>query len=172
MLSGKKSPKKALSPSHEHYLRAIWEVHTRQGYARLVDVARELDVTSATLSVGLRPLEQRGLVRHDEHRFLLLSPAGERAAREVHHRHAVLRTFLEEVLGIEAAVAEREACLIEHDISAKTAARFVDLLKLMREDSVMRELFHERFDRYHRTCAPSDACATCGLSCLVPAPRT
>lgn len=171
MLSGKQTQSRPLSPSHEHYLRAIWEVRTRQGYARLTDVARELGITSATLSVGLHPLEARDLIGHDDHRFLLLTPAGERVAREVHHRYTVMRTFLEEVLGIESATAEREACLIEHDISAHTADRFVDLLKLMREDTAVRELFQERFSRYHRACAPSDACSTCGLSCLVPAPR-
>ncbi len=171
MLSGKKQNPDSLSPSHEHYLRAIWEVRTRQGYARLTDVARELGISSATLSVGLKPLEARGLIGHDEHRFLTLTMNGERSAREVHHRYTVLRTFLEEVLSIDPSVAEREACLIEHDISAHTADRFVDLLKMMREDSAVRELFHERFSRYHRTCAPSEACSTCGLSCLVPAPR-
>ena len=173
MLSGKKTTQdRPLSPSHEHYLRSIWEVRTRQGYARLTDVARELGITTATLSVGLKPLEARELISHDEHRFLVLTAAGERFAREVHHRYTVLRTFLEEVLGIEPSVAEREACLIEHDISAHTAERFVDLLKMMREDSAVRELFHERFSRYHRTCSPSDACSTCGLSCLVPVPRS
>ena len=80
--------------------------------------------------------------------------------------------FLEEVLGIDSPLAEREACLIEHDISAHTADRFVDLLKLLREDGDMRELFQERFSRYHRTCEVGDQCGTCGLSCLVPAPRS
>ena len=172
MLSGKKSHERPLSPSHEHYLRAIWEVRTRQGYARLTDVARELGITSATLSVGLKPLEARELISHDEHRFLVLTAAGERISREVHHRYPVLRTFLEEVLGIEPATAEREACLIEHDISAHTADRFVDLLKMMREDSAVREIFHDRLSRYHRSCTPSEACGTCGLLCLVPVPRS
>jgi DtxR family Mn-dependent transcriptional regulator len=172
MLSGKQSHCRELSPSHEHYLRSIWEVRSRQGYARLSDVARELGVSSPTLSVGIRPLEARGLVSHDAHRFLVLTPAGERIAREVHHRFTVLRTFLEDVLGIEHALAEREACLIEHDISARTAERFVDLLKLLREDDAMSRLFHERFSHYHRSCSPSDQCSTCGLSCLTAGPRS
>jgi len=45
---------------------AIWEVRSRRGYARLADLARELDVTPATLSVGLKPLEARRLVAHDD----------------------------------------------------------------------------------------------------------
>src|SRR6185503_2841613 len=100
MLSGKHALERDLSASHEHYLRAIWEVRSRQGYARLADVARELGVAPPTLSVGLRPLEARGLVGHDDHRFLVLTPTGERIARQVHHRFAVMRAFLRDVLGI------------------------------------------------------------------------
>ena len=37
MLSGKQPQTRQLSPSQEHYLRSIWEVRTRQGYARLTD---------------------------------------------------------------------------------------------------------------------------------------
>src|SRR5689334_3589702 len=120
MLSGKHVLDRDLTPSQEHYLRSIWELRAQRGYARLADLARALDVTPATLSVGLRPLEARGLVAHDEHRFLLLTPAGERVAREVHHRFTVLRAFLSDVLRVPSATAEREACLIEHDLSAAT----------------------------------------------------
>lgn len=171
MLSGKHSQSRVLSASHEHYLRAIWEVHSRLGYARLVDVARELQVAPATLSVGLKPLEARGLIAHDEHRFLVLTAGGERIAREVHHRFTVLRTFLAEVLGIPGERAEHEACLIEHDISGATADRFVDFLKLLREDGEIRDLFKRRFAHYHRSCAEGEQCSTCNLSCLTPGPR-
>jgi len=171
MLSGKKSPRRALTPSHEHYLRATWEVQSRHGYARLTDVARELGVSHPTLSVGLRPLEEHGLISHDARRFLVLSPRGERVAREVHHRFCVIRAFLVDVLGVSPNQAEREACLMEHDISAETTERLVNLLKLMAEDRMVQRLFHERLPRYHRSCEPSEACATCGLSCLSPTPH-
>lgn len=170
MLSGKRLSRTSLSPSHEHYLRALWGVRARNGYARLTDVAAELGVTHPTLSVGLRALEEQGLVAHDEHRFLVLTAAGERTAREVHHRFCVVRAFLVEVLGVPAEQAEREACLLEHDISAETAERLVNLLKLMAEDRGVHRLFRERLPHYHRTCAHGEACATCGLSCLSPAP--
>src|ERR1043166_1086697 len=82
MLSGKHAHDRELSPSQEHYLRAIWELRSQRGYARLADLARALDVTPATLSVGLRPLEARRLVAHDDRRFLVLTPPGERVAPE------------------------------------------------------------------------------------------
>ena len=171
MLSGKHVLDRDLTPSQEHYLRAIWELRSQRGYARLADLARSLDVTPATLSVGLRPLEARSLVAHDEHRLLLLTPAGDRVAREVHHRYMVLRSFLADVLRVSGATAEREACLIEHDVSAATTERLVDFLKLLQEDREVGELFRARFAAFHRSCGTSVACADCGLACLTSPPR-
>ena len=168
MPSGKRSPHGDLSPSHEHYLRAIWEARTRTGYARVSDVARELGVSHASVSVGLSGLEQRGYVGHDPHRFLLLTAKGERAAREVHHRYRVVKRFLAEVLGAEAEAADREACVLEHHISPHTTERLVDLLKLLNEDEHVRRILRDRFSAYHRSCLPSEACSTCGLACLTP----
>ena len=168
MLTGKQPRGDALTASHEHYLRAIWEVRTRRGYARLADVARELGVSAPTLSVGLRGLESRGLVIHDDRRFLNLTPHGERLAREVHHRFAVMSAFLRDVLGIPEEQALSEACLLEHNVSARTAERVLDLIKLMRDDGELREFFQRRFTEYHRSCRPSTECGTCDLACMTP----
>jgi Mn-dependent DtxR family transcriptional regulator len=166
MLSGKQTHARDLSASHEHYLRAIWEVRSQRGYARLTDVARELGVAPPTLSVGLKALESRGLVTHDDRRFLVLTPAGERVAREVHHRFEVMRMFLRDVLGIAEGAAVHEACLLEHDVSGTTTERLLDLVKLLREDRELREFFQHRFSEYHRSCRPAAECSTCDLACL------
>ena len=171
MLSGKQSHARDLSASHEHYLRAIWEVRSQRGYARLTDVARELGVAPPTLSVGLKALAGRGLVSHDDHRFLLLTEAGERIARQVHHRFAVMRTFLRDVLGIAEAEAVHEACLLEHDVSGATTERLLDLIKLLRDDRELREFFQHRFAEYHRSCRPVTECSTCDLACMSSPPR-
>ena len=171
MLTGKHAPARDLSASHEHYLRAIWEVLSQRGYARLSDVARELGVAPPTLSVGLRPLEARGLVRHDDRRFLVLTDAGKRVAQQVHHRFAVMRIFLGDVLGIPESSALGEACLLEHDVSDATTERLLDLVKLLREDRELREFFQHRFSEYQRTCRSSAECAICDLACMSGAGR-
>ncbi len=168
MLTGKQSLWKDLSPSHEHYLHAIYQARLTRGYARVTDVARELEIAPPTLSVGLKPLEARGLLRHDDHRFLILTPSGERVAREVHHRHAVVKAFLREILGLMDHVADQEACLLEHDVSTRTVERLVDLLKLLREDGELRDFFQKRFHDYHRACRTTLACEGCDLACVDP----
>ncbi len=166
MLSGKNPRRRALTASHEHYLRALYEVRSRLGYARLTDVARALGVAPSTLSVGLKPLEARGLLEHDDHRFLVLTAKGERVAREVHHRFAVMRHFLTDVLGVPAQVAEQEACLFEHDVSPETTERLLDVLKLLRQDEALRGLLLSRLADFRRTCLPQAECATCDLTCM------
>jgi DtxR family Mn-dependent transcriptional regulator len=166
MLIGKQGHAHDLSASQEHYLRAIWEVLTRHGYARLTDAARELGIAAPTLSVGLRALEQRNLIAHDERRFLKLTASGERLARQIHHRFAVVHTFLHELLGLADSEASLEACRLEHHVSPATTDRVLDLLKLMREDRELRDLFRERFAEYHRRCVPAIECSTCDLACM------
>lgn len=167
MLSGKHALTGGLSASLEHYLRAIWEVRTQRGYARLADVARELKVAPPTLSVGIRTLAGRGLVSHDDHRFLLLTAEGERVAREVHHRFAVMHTFLRDVLGVPEAEALADACHIEHGVSATTTERVLHLLKLLRSDRPLHDLIQERLAGYTRDCRPAESCRICDLSCMV-----
>lgn len=166
MLSGKHTRRRSLTPSHEHYLRAIYEVRSELGYARLTDVARSLGIAPSTLSVGLRPLEGRGLLTHDDHRFLVLTAKGERVAREVHHRFAVMRHFLSDVLGVPAKVAQDEACLMEHDVSPETTERLLDVLKLLRQDDELRDLLLARLTDFRRKCLPQTECATCDLTCM------
>jgi DtxR family Mn-dependent transcriptional regulator len=166
MLSGKHLRRRSLTASHEHYLRAIYEVRSELGYARLTDVARALGVAPSTLSVGLRPLEARGLLAHDDHRFLVLTAKGERVAREVHHRFAVMRHFLSDVLGVPEKVAADEACLMEHDVSPETTERLLDVLKLLRQDDELRGLLLERLADFRRKCLPQTECATCDLACM------
>lgn len=166
MLTGKRARSRGLTASHEHYLRAIWKVRARRGYARLADVARELGVSPPTVSVGIRPLEARKLVTHDDRRFLLLTPAGERLAREVHHRFAVLHVFLRDVLGIPEGAALAEACVLEHGLSGGTAERLLDLMKLLRADRPLRETFRSRLADYRRDCVPVESCSTCDLACM------
>ena len=77
-----------------------------------------------------------------------------------------MRAFLAELFGVPPQRAEREACLMEHDVSAETTERVLNLIKLMRTDGILRKMFQQRFATFRRECRPSDSCSTCGLACV------
>jgi len=50
-------------------------------------------------------------------------------AAQVYFRHKTLTSFFIDVLGVDPAIAEEDACLIEHDISATTMERLASFLQ-------------------------------------------
>ena len=50
-------------------------------------------------------------------------------AMTVSKRHAVILDFLVEVLGVDPASAERDACLMEHAVSSKTMEKLVRFME-------------------------------------------
>jgi DtxR family Mn-dependent transcriptional regulator len=49
-------------------------------------------------------------------------------------KHEVLRSFLEKILSLDPETAARDACKMEHAISAKTLERFTELMQFIEED--------------------------------------
>src|SRR6516225_1532413 len=102
--------RRGLSPSAEHYLRAIAELKEERGYARVVDIATRVGVTKGTVSVTLAQLAGRGLIRFDPARFPVLTSAGRRLAADVRGRFAIVHAFLTDMVGLPAERASAEAC--------------------------------------------------------------
>jgi Mn-dependent DtxR family transcriptional regulator len=153
-------PTRELSPSTEHYLRAILELREERGYARVVDIATRVGVTKGSVSLALAQLEQRGLVRFDPARFPALTPVGRRVAADLRGRYAIVTAFLHDVLGLPPERAAAEACRWEHVISHEAADRLLDLLRFVGETRPVAAAL-ERFRSFHRDCAAGPTCATC-----------
>lgn len=152
-----------LSPSAEHYLRAIFELREERGYARVIDIATRVGVTKGTVSIALTQLEQRGLVRFDVARFPMLTPAGRRVAADVRGRYAIVHACLIEVLGFTPERAAAEACRWEHVISHDVADRILDLLRFANENPRLASAIAE-FRTFHRACSTGPMCSTCAAS--------
>ena len=121
-----------LSESLEMYLETIVLLEKREGAARVTDIARELGVSKPSVHVALHELESRGLAEHERYGAILLTASGRAAADEVRRRHEVLTVFLRDVLRVSAAVAEQDACRIEHYLSAETVERIGEAVKKRR----------------------------------------
>jgi len=124
-----------LTASLEDYLEAIFRLSQVRRVVRVRDIAKALDVTPPSATGAIGQLRQRGLVTHEKYEDVVLTEEGESVAVEVHDRHEELRSFFQDVLLLEPEAAEREACTLEHSISALTLERLRRFLVCVRRSA-------------------------------------
>jgi DtxR family transcriptional regulator, Mn-dependent transcriptional regulator len=117
--------KRPFSASVEDYLKIILEIRAVHGEVRAGEIKRRLKVTGPSVTEACQLLRDKGLIDYAPYEAISLTPAGERIARDVQARHATLRSFFIEVLGLEPEVADRGACRMEHALSPPVAERIV-----------------------------------------------
>jgi len=124
----------ALGQSGEDYLEAVLVLGQEKRAVRVKDVAENLGVSRPSVVAALSQLERLGLVRHEHYGDIELTPSGRACAGAVYRRHRLLLRFLGEILGVDEAVAARDACLIEHAVSAQTTERLMAFIQAKTED--------------------------------------
>lgn len=134
--------------SMEDYLEAVVMLRSRGGGVRVKHISQELGVKAPSVSAALRKLSEDGLVEHERYGQVRLTPAGEKTARNVLHRHEVLRRFLIGILGIAPDIAREDACRMEHSVSAVTLERFSKLVEFAADCPQERPPWVENYHRY------------------------
>lgn len=125
----KKFEENNITHSAAHHLLAILDLKEKRGYARVTDVARELNITTGSASINLKSLKAKNLIIEDENKFLALSEEGEAVARAVLMRKKLLYNFLANVLKVRPEQAEIDSCKTEHLISAETAKKLQEFIE-------------------------------------------
>jgi DtxR family Mn-dependent transcriptional regulator len=125
----KKFEENNITHSAAHHLLAILELREKRGYARVTDVARELNITTGSASINLKSLKAKNLIVEDENKFLSLSEEGEAVAKAVLMRKKILYNFLANILKVKPEQAEIDSCKTEHLISAETAKKLQEFIE-------------------------------------------
>ena len=119
-----------MSMSHEDYLEAIVVLGgSTCNSVRSVDIASNLGVSKASVSKAISLLKEKGLVDQPYYGDVSLTEEGFRYGTSVLDRHHTLVTFLTKALGIEAEIANEEACLMEHAISDDSYEKWCAYIK-------------------------------------------
>ncbi|MBQ9068723.1 MAG: metal-dependent transcriptional regulator [Eggerthellaceae bacterium] len=107
-----------LHESAEMYLETIHVLSQEQEMVRAVDIASRMGFSKPTISEWMHKLVDGGYVQIDGS-SITLTESGLEVATKIYERHTVLEDFLKK-LGVQAEVAEEDACRIEHYISDET----------------------------------------------------
>jgi Mn-dependent DtxR family transcriptional regulator len=108
-----------LHESGENYLEAILVLEKRNGIARSVDVANELNFSKPSVSRAVSVLKDAGYVTIGNINQLLLTEKGREVAEKIFERHCLIKEFLLSI-GVSEEAAEDDACKIEHAVSDET----------------------------------------------------
>lgn len=105
-----------ISSSLEDYIEAVYNIYIRENKVKAVEVARQLNVSRASVTEALQKLEQLGLINYGHYGTISITEEGVKKAKEVIKKHITLAEFFENILGVEHELAEETACKIEHII--------------------------------------------------------
>ena len=105
--------------SGEDYLETILILQQRGGTVRSVDVAAKMKVSKASVSVAMKNLRAGGYVKMGNNHEIVLTPQGRQLAETIYERHQLFSDILYG-LGVDGEVALRDACRIEHALSAES----------------------------------------------------
>ena len=108
-----------MTQSLEDYLETIYIILSEGRPAQERDVARLLDVKMPSVVKAIHELKKLGLALQEPYCPIQLTQKGERLAKHVLSRHTLLRAFLVK-LGVSRKIADKDACMMEHILSAET----------------------------------------------------
>jgi DtxR family transcriptional regulator, Mn-dependent transcriptional regulator len=151
MTTNSGTKKLQLTASMEDYLEAIAELQREKKVVRVRDIAKRLAVRMPSVTGALKNLADKGLILHEKYEYVELTREGQKQADRVRERHVTLRTFLNEILGLDSKVAEADACCMEHAISNDTQERLVKFIDFTRACTEGGDLWLESFQEYFTT---------------------
>lgn len=105
-----------MKESGEDYLETILILQNRNGLVRSIDIAAELNISKASVSVAMKKLQGGGYIRMDENHAIRLTPKGREHAESIYEKHLLFSDVLTS-LGVEEDTAARDACQMEHAVS-------------------------------------------------------
>ncbi|MCQ2063992.1 MAG: DtxR family transcriptional regulator [Fibrobacter sp.] len=120
-----------LSQSLEDYLEMIHMLRMEGKVARVKDIADALSVKMPSVAKAIAELKKLGLVTQEPYAGVELTKEGEVMAASILNRHILLKSFLTR-LGVSEEVADKDACCMEHILSAETLSKIESFMKPVR----------------------------------------
>ncbi len=114
----------------EDYLEAILNIAEKKGYSRIKDIALALGVTPSSVVEMVKRLNDMDFVEYRKYDGVTLTPEGREIASVVKDRHDTIRAFLE-IIKVPGEIADKDACIIEHELEAKTIEQVKNLVNFV-----------------------------------------
>ena len=101
----------------EEYLEAIYRLEQKEGFARTMELARNLNVVPGSVTNTIENLKRKGLVIHKPYKGVKLTANGRKIASSVLRRHRLAERLLTDILHLDWSEVHDQACKLEHALS-------------------------------------------------------
>ena len=118
----------------EEYIELIYELEEQEGQAQTGAIADEMKITPPSVTEMLQKLEKEGYVHYKSYSGATLTDKGKSLAYRLEKRHETIAEFFE-MIGVDHAQAQIDACQIEHHISEKSFLKLEKFVHSMQEKS-------------------------------------
>ena len=126
------------STAMDDYLEQILHLIEAKGYARAVDISKNLGISQASVTNMLQRLDAEGLVKHEKYRGTILTAEGHKIALAIIERHQTLTRFLR-LFGIDEETIYRDVEGMEHHVSRPTLDVIRAVADALEADPVLLE---------------------------------
>ena len=154
-----------LTHSSVHHLLAVNDLFKQNGYARAVDIANFLNISRASVSITLNKLKEKGFIKEDRNRFLLLTKKGNEIVNSVLSKRRIIQRFFHQVLELSPEEAEVNACKTEHLVSETAGKKLLSFMGYYLSDAQPASEFREGLHNFSFLCADNESCTVCEQEC-------
>lgn len=128
----KETMENELSHSMVHYLLTIHKLKENRGFARVTDIAKDLELTKGSVSTMLNNLKKKGLIQEEEEcKFVVLTDLGHEEVHRILSSRTLIYYFLKDFVGVDSKTAESDSCQMEHLMSPETSEKFFHFMKTL-----------------------------------------
>ncbi|MBU4501074.1 MAG: metal-dependent transcriptional regulator [Nanoarchaeota archaeon] len=118
-----------LTKSEEDYLESIYVIQQEKKVVRIKDIAKHLNIKLPSVTEAVKKLSQKSLTIYERYGYVQLTSKGKKHAQEVFKKHQAVFTFLTKILRVKKETALKDACLIEHNLSAETLEKLIKFIE-------------------------------------------
>ncbi|SDD54114.1 Mn-dependent transcriptional regulator, DtxR family [Terribacillus halophilus] len=126
------------TPSMEDYIEQIYILMEQKGYARVSDIAENLQVHPSSVTKMVQKLDKDEYLKYEKYRGLILTDKGEQVGKRLVYRHELLEDFLR-IIGVEEGNIYHDVEGIEHHLSWNSIERIGNLVQFFQADKERQE---------------------------------
>ncbi|NLV76769.1 MAG: DtxR family transcriptional regulator [Tissierellia bacterium] len=128
-----------LTASMEDYLEMIYRICKDDGYVRMNQLAKNLNVRTSSATKIVQKLKDLGMVYYQRYGIIQLTEEGIRVGKFLLNRHNIIEEFLKNIGTEDTRLKDTE--MIEHGLSLSTLRNIFILNKFLLENPEIMAAF-------------------------------